>query len=119
MLRGESHVCFLQSVRSLESVHVLYLDIVKILAGFLDHGLVCSPVNDENQSVVVFNGLYCTFSGEGVLDNCVLVPGLFFLHALSGILWSSGEFLGHWSSEGNLSPHSVLSLGVSAFLDCS
>ena len=86
------------------------------MASFLDHGLVGSPVNDEHQCIVVFDGLDGALSGDWVLDDGVLVPGLFLLNALSCILGFTGKSQGLGSSEGGVGPHLVLSDGVGALL---
>ena len=86
------------------------------MAGFLDHGFVGSSVNDEHQCIVVFDGLDGALSAEGILDDGVLVPGLFLLDALSLILGFTSKGQGLGSSESGLGPHLVLSDGVSAFL---
>ena len=76
---GDNDVSLLESIWSDESVNSGNLDIVEFLAGLLNHGLVGSSVNDEHQCVVVFDGLDGALSGEGVLDDGVLVPGLLLL----------------------------------------
>ena len=45
------------------------------MASFFDHGLGCALINNENESVVVFDGLDGTLSAAGVLNDGVLVPG--------------------------------------------
>ena len=86
------------------------------MAGFLDHGLVCSSVNDEHQCVVVFDGLDGALSADWVLDDGVLVEGLLLGDASSLILGFTGKSQGLWSSEGGVGPHLVLSDGVGALL---
>lgn len=112
----ENDVSLLETVWSDQGVHWLDLDAIKFLASFLDHWLVSSSVHDENQCVVIFNGLDGTFSGKRVLDDGVLVPGLFLLYDLSFILGSSGLSQGLWSSECDFGPGSVPSLCVSSLL---
>ena len=118
LLSWENDVGFLESVWSDQGVDWLDLDVIKILTSFLDHWLVSSAVNDENQGVVVFNGLDCAFSGEWVLNDGILIPGLFLLYDLSLILGSSGFLKGLGSSECDWAPDFVFSLTVSSLLDC-
>ena len=87
------------------------------MAGLLDHGLVGPSVDDEDEGVVVFDGLDGALSAQGVLDDSVLVPCLLLLHTLAFVLGLPVEGEGDGASEGDLGPHSVLSLGVGALLD--
>ena len=57
LIRAEGNVCFLLSSWGVKSVDFLNLDFVELLAGLSDHFLVALLVNDENESVVILNGL--------------------------------------------------------------
>ena len=63
MLGSNDDVGLLESVWSHEGVHSGHLDVIEVVAGFLDHWLVGSSVYDEHQCVVVFNGLDGGFGG--------------------------------------------------------
>ena len=86
------------------------------MAGLLDHGLVGSSVNDEHQSVVVFDGLDSAFGGKGVLNDGVLVEGLLLLDALSCVFGLSVKSESLGSSESGFCPDLVLSNGVRTLL---
>ena len=45
------------------------------MASFFYHGLGSALVNNENESIVVFDSLDGTFSAAGILNDGVLVPG--------------------------------------------
>lgn len=57
LIRGESDVCLLVTSWGDQSVNLLNLDVVKLLARLLNHSLVSSLVDNEDKGVVVFNGL--------------------------------------------------------------
>ena len=86
MIGRDHNVGLLLSVGSNEGVNSGNLDVIEFLASFLDHWFVCSSVNDEHQGVVVFNSLDGAFSGQWVLDDGILVKGLFLLDAGSSVL---------------------------------
>ena len=119
LVRGEDNISFFKSVWSDQRVDSFDLDSVELLARFLDHWLVGSSIHNENQCVVVFNRLDGALSAQWVLDDSVLVPSLFFLDAFSLILGFPVQLEGDWSSESDLGPDSVLSLGVASLLDAS
>ena len=116
MLSGDHDVCLLEAIGSDEGVHSRDLDVVELLAGFLDHWFVSFHVHDEHQCVVVFNGLDGALSAQWVLDDGILVPGLLSLDASSGVLGGTGKSEGLGSSEGGVGPHLVLSDCVASLL---
>ena len=73
MVGGEGAVSFLFTIGSHESVNSFDLDFVKFLAGLLDNGLLGTSVDNEDEGVVVFNGLDSAFGADGVLNNGVRV----------------------------------------------
>ena len=119
LIGGENDVCLLEAIRSDKGVDSLDLDVIELLASFLDHGLVGPSVNNEYQCVVIFDSLDGAFSAEWVLYDGILVPCLFLLHTLPFILGFPVKSKGGGSSESDLGPHFVLSLGVDTFLNCS
>ncbi|MFS7994441.1 hypothetical protein Hanom_Chr12g01106101 [Helianthus anomalus] len=56
-----------------QSIDFLGLDIIHLLHCSFDLLLVGPDVNNENQSVVVFNLLHCRFCGQRVLENLIVV----------------------------------------------
>ena len=87
------------------------------MASFLDHWLVGSNVNNEDEGVVVLNCLNGALSAQWVLDDGVLVPGLFLLDALSSVLGGTCKSESLGSSEGGVGPDLVLSDAVASLLD--
>lgn len=85
-----------------ECVDLGSLDVIQLFHSSLDLRLVCPHVHDEDQSVVVFNLLHCWLSGQGMLDDGIVIklvgPGCRFL----GVLWVSckteglGKMEMHW-----------------------
>ena len=118
MFRGNDDVCLFETVWSDECVNSADLDVIEFLASFLDHWLVGSSVNDEHQCIAVFNGLDGAFGTQRILNDGVLVPGLFLLNTLSRVLWFTSKSQSLWSSEGSVGPHFVLSNGMASLLHC-
>ena len=73
MILGEGDVCFLVSSWSVESVNLLNLEFVKLLAGHLNHLFVSSFADDEDKSVVVLDGLDSRLTGEWVVNDAEVV----------------------------------------------
>ena len=113
---GQYDVSLLLSVRAYKCVHSLDLDIVQILAGFLDLRLIGSAVNDENKSVIVFNSLNGAFSTQRMLDNGILVPCMLFWTTTLVVLWFAVQLESSRASECDFGPDLVLLLLVSSFL---
>ena len=57
LIAAEGNIGLLLSSWSVKSVDFLNLDFVELLASLSDHFLVALLVNDENESVVILNGL--------------------------------------------------------------
>ena len=56
-----------------QGIHFLGLNIIHLFNSILYLLLVGTNVNNENQSVVVFNFLHCRLSGERIFENLILV----------------------------------------------
>ena len=119
LIRAEGNVCFLLSSWCVKSVDFLNLDFVELLASLSDHFLVALLVNDENESVVILNGLDGGFTGKWVLNNSESVKGVVCSDGSEEDLGVSLLDLNLRSSEGNLVPDLVFLLGVSSLLNCS
>ena len=76
LVTAEGNVGLLLSSWSVKSVDFLNLDFVELLASLSDHFLVALLVNDENESVVILNGLDGGFTGKWVLNNSESVEGV-------------------------------------------
>jgi len=74
LILGKDHVSLLLTAGSNHSVYLADLDTIESNASLLDHGLSGALVNNEGESVVVFNGLDGALGAFGVLDNGILVP---------------------------------------------
>ena len=117
LIRAESNVCLLLSSWSVKSVDFLNLDFVELLASLSDHFLVALLVNDENESVVILNGLDGGFTGKWVLNHSESVKSVVCSDGSEEDLGVSLLDLSLWSSEGDLVPDLVLLLGVSTLLN--
>merc|ERR1712167_379798 len=69
LVGSESHVGLLLAIGTDERVHSGDLDLVQVLAGTLDHGLLCLTIADEHERVVLFNGFDGTLAAKRVLDD--------------------------------------------------
>ncbi len=78
VILGQDNVGLLLAAGSDESIDLADFDRVKILDGLLNQRLGGTLVNDENESVVVFNSLDSALGGSGVSNNGVVVPGVLF-----------------------------------------
>ena len=117
MLLGEDAVGLLLTAGSDEGVDLLDFDVVELADGLLDEGLAGSAVNDEDEGVVVFDGLDGSLSGAGVLNDGVFVPGHLLDDGGFGDLAVTllVERLGE--TEGSLEPDLVLLDLVGTLLD--
>ena len=116
LVLGESNVCLLITSWSVESVNLLNLEFVKLLAGNSDHLLVSSFVNNEDKSVVVLNGLDSRLTGQWVVDDAVAVVCLWLSATSQKDLWDSLLDLSLWSSEGAGAPDSGFLSGMASLL---
>lgn len=67
------------------------IDIVKLLQGSLDLGLVGLDVDNEDKGVVLLNLLHCALSVERVDDDLVLIEAGLVLDGLAKVLGVTGE----------------------------
>lgn len=87
---GQDHVGLLFTTRGDQGVDLADFDLVKLLAGLLDHGLGSAFVNHEYECVVVFDGLDSALGGSGVSNDSVLVPGVFLVNRVDDSLGLAG-----------------------------
>ena len=116
MVTGESNVSLLLASWGVEGVDLLNLELVKLLAGLLDHSFVGLFVHNEYKSVVVLNGLDGRLAAEWVLDHSELIESVVSLDGSEENLWASLLGLADWSSERHLGPDLGLLSGMSTFL---
>ena len=86
-----------------ESVHLLNFDSVEGLNGFLDLGLVGLLLHDEDEGVVVLDGLDGRLSAQWMVDNIEAIVGN-LLDSSQDVLRASLLSQGLWSSERGLGP---------------
>ena len=110
------NVSLLEAGWRVESVHLLHLDSVELATGLLDGWLGGALVNDEDESVVVFNGLDNALGSKWVLDKCVLVESVLVHSGACENLWFAIKSLGFWESKGNFAPYLCFFLGMSSLL---
>ena len=118
LITAEGNVGLLLSSWSVKSVDFLNLDFVELLASLSDHFLVSFLVNNENESVVILNGLDGGFTGEWVLDDSESVKSVVRPDGSEEDLSASLLNLSLRSSEGDLVPNLVLLLSVNTLLNC-
>ena len=119
LIAAEGNISLLLSSWCVKSVDFLNLDFVELLASLSDHFLVALLVNDENESVVILNGLDGGFTGKWVLNNSESVEGVVCSDSSEENFGASLLNLNLRSSEGNLVPDLVFLLGVSSLLNSS
>lgn len=72
VILGELNVGLFKSVGSNKSVDLGGVDIVQSLNSLLDLVFVGAEVNDEDESVVIFDVLHGAFRSKGILHNGIL-----------------------------------------------
>lgn len=86
---GEAGVGLLGAVGADQGVDLDGVDVVELLEGLLDLGLVGLDVDDEDQGVVLLNLLHGGLGVEGVDDDLVLVEAGLVRDRLAGVLGSA------------------------------
>ena len=119
LVGSEGHVGLLLAIGTDERVHSGDLDLVQVLAGTLDHGLLGLTIADEHERVVLFNGFDGTLAAKRVLDDGIRVKCLGLLDTSPNGDCVAFLSLGHGTSEGNLSPHFALGGLMLTFLHIS
>ena len=117
LIAAEGNISLLLSSWCVKSVDFLNLDFVELLASLSDHFLVALLVNDENESVVILNGLDGGFTGKWVLDNSESVKSVVGFDGSEEDLGRSLLNGSLWSSEGDLVPDFSLLSSVSTLLN--
>ena len=116
LVLGEGDVSLLFTSWSVESVNLLNLEFVKLLAGHLNHLFVSSFVNNEDKSVVVLNSLDSRLTGQWVMDDAVAVVSFWLSGTSEQDLWNSLLDLRNWSSESGGGPDSGFLSGMASLL---
>ena len=120
LVGSKSNVGLLLTIRSHEGVDTADSDLVEFFTSLLDGSLLGSTVADEDEGVVVLNGLDSRLGGERVLDDGVGVEDIVVvLNTTSEGNRSILLGLGDGSSEGSVGPHSSLGVGVRSLPDLS
>lgn len=117
MVLGEDHVGLLQAARRDHGVNLADLDGVEVLDRLLDQGLGGAAVNNEDEGVVVLDGLDGRLRGSGLLHDGVLVPGDDLVDTVHDCLGLAGKSEGLGASEGRVVPLLGFGGGVCALLD--
>ena len=100
---GQFNVCLLVALGSDKGVDLLNFDSVEGLNSFLDLGLVGLLLHNENECVVVLNGLDGRLSAQRMVDDIEPVVG-HLLHGSQDVLGYSLLSQGFWSPERCLGP---------------
>jgi hypothetical protein len=86
---SQANIRLLETIRTDKCVNLSGLNAVGLLDGGTNFRLIGANVDDENNGVVVLNHLHCTFSGQRVLDDLMVielrlpVQGLARVHRLA------------------------------------
>merc|ERR1719473_182719 len=117
MIRGQTHVSLLLSVRADESVDAHKIDVVHALDSSSDLTLVGEQVDDEGESVVVLNLLHGRLSAQRKPDDTVLVHLVPVGGALALVLGVTRKRQSFGPPEMHGSADLQSLLGISALLD--
>jgi len=79
LVGSKGHICLLLTIGADEGVDSGDLNLVEVLAGTLDSGLLGATIADEHEGVVLLDGLDGGFTAQGVLDDAVGVERIGFL----------------------------------------
>ena len=116
LVGSEGTVGLLFTIGSHKGIDSLYLDFVEFLAGSLNDGFLGASINNENEGVVIFNGLDGTLGADGVLHDGIWVENNWFLDSDSEGDGCSLLGLSDWATEGDLVPDLSLLVSVCSFL---
>lgn len=92
MVWSETNVRLLLSIGSDEGVDFQDCDFVHVFNGLFDGFLVRAHINDERESVMVFNLFHGTFSSQGEFDDGVLVEFVPCRDGLARVQRLAGQF---------------------------
>jgi hypothetical protein len=112
----QTNITLLQSPWRDESVHLITLNLVQILHRLLDLAFVGLDINNENESVAVFDKLHRGFCGERVFNDTVTQLVL-ALNAFSSIFGLALKSQGFGSVEVDLGMDPCPFLGLSALCE--
>jgi len=76
-----------------------------------------ASIHNKYKGRVIFDLLHSTFRGDGVLNDGVLVKGIFLGEGFSGVFRVSGECLSSGKTESNIVVNFFLNFTAFAFLD--
>jgi hypothetical protein len=108
----EAGVGLLGAVRADEGVDLDGVNVVELLEGALDLGLVGLDVDDEDEGVVLLHLLHGALGVEGVDDNLVLIEARLVRDGLAGVLGRAREHQGLGAVERGAVADLALLLGV-------
>lgn len=93
------------------------VDVVELLQGSLNLGLVRLDVDNEDESVVLLNLLHGALSVERVDDDLVLIKAGLVLDSLAEVLGVPGKSEGLRAAEGGRSSDLGLLVGVNLMMN--
>ena len=111
-----SNVSLLVTSRCVKRVDLLDLDSVEVSAGLTDRWLGGALVNEEDESVLVFDGLDGGLRAQWVSDDGVHIVRRHLRGSLGQSSWFASNGGGLWESESGFVPDLSFFLGMSAFL---
>lgn len=113
-IRSKTGVCLLGSVRADQSVDLDGVNVVELLEGALNLGLVGLDVDDEDEGVVLLHLLHGALGVERVDDDLVLVEARQVRDRLAGKFGVAGQRQSLGLVEGGAQADLALLLGVSS-----
>lgn len=111
-IRGQTGVSLLGAIRTDEGVDLDGVNVVELLEGSLDLGLVGLDVDDEDKSVVLLDLLHGALSVERVDDDLVLIEAGLVVDRLALVLGVARQRQGLGAVEGRGGPDLVALVGV-------
>ena len=111
-----SNVSLLVTIGSVKRVDLLDLDSVEVGAGLTDSWLGGALVNEEDEGVLVFDGLDGALRAQWVLHDGVHIVCGQLWGSSADSLWAACDGGSLWESERDFVPDFSFFLGMSAFL---
>lgn len=111
-VRGQTGVGLLGTIGADKGVDLDSVDVVELLQGLLDLGLVGLDVDNEDKAVVLLNLAHGALGVERVHDDLVLVQAGLVGNGLARVLAGAGELQGLGQVEGGRQADLVGLLGV-------
>jgi hypothetical protein len=111
-IRGKASIGLLGSIRADEGVDLDGVNVIKLLEGKLDLGLVGLDVDNEDEGVVFLDLLHGRLGVERVDNDLVLIKTVGMGNRLAGVLGSTRQLEGLGPVEGGRSANLPVLVGM-------